>query len=79
MSTQRGRRALPRPVGVWLAAAAVLAAVVVHLAAQAGMMLRWAGWDGTDFRSYYWSGQLAYLAIATNAAHGDLSSVEPLT
>ncbi|GHS88231.1 hypothetical protein AGMMS50218_11750 [Actinomycetota bacterium] len=79
MSTQRGRRALPRPVRVWLAAAAVLAAVVVHLAAQAGMMLRWAGWDGTDFRSYYWSDQLAYLAIATNAAHGDLSSVEPLT
>ncbi|HEY0188605.1 MAG TPA: hypothetical protein VGC67_14035 [Cellulomonas sp.] len=58
---------------------AVLAACLLHLIAQAGMMLSWAGWSFSAFRDYYWPDQLAYLAIATNAAHGDLSAVEPFT
>ncbi|QTE30224.1 hypothetical protein [Pengzhenrongella sicca] len=62
-----------------LATAAVLVAALVHLVAQAGMMLRWAGWHPSMFRNYYWSDQLAYLAIASNAANGNLSAVEPLT
>jgi hypothetical protein len=62
-----------------LAGFSVLGAVGIHLVGQAGMMLRWPGWHPSMFRNYYWSDQLAYLSIATNAAHGDLSAVEPLT
>ncbi len=79
MTAQVGPPTIPRQLKICLSAASVSAAVVVHLVAQAGMMLRWPGWNGTAFRNYYWSDQLAYLSIATNAAHGDLSSVEPLT
>lgn len=58
---------------------AVLAAIVIHLVAQAGMMLSWVGWHPSTFRNYYWSDQLAYLAIASNAAQGNLSAIEPMT
>ena len=62
-----------------LAGFSIVGAIGIHLVAQAGMMLRWPGWHPSMFRNYYWSDQLAYLSIATDAAHGNLSAVEPLT
>lgn len=62
-----------------LAAGAIAAAMVLHLLLQASMMRGWAGWNLSAFRNYFASDQLAYLAIATDVAHGESAFVEPYT
>lgn len=62
-----------------LALLSLLAAALLHLWLQAGMMLGWAGWRPSYFRNYFWPDQLAYLSIAVNVAHGESPDVEPFT
>ena len=62
-----------------LATLSVLVAALLHLLLQAGMMLRWPGWNLSSFRNYFWSDQLAYLSIVRNVSQGEAWDVEPFT
>lgn len=70
---------MSRRARIVLAAVAVLTAALAHLVLQAGMMLRWAGWNLSSFRNYFWSDQLAYLSIVRNVSQGESWGVEPFT
>ena len=62
-----------------LSGAAVLVALLIHLAAQAGMYLQTVGWSITRFRAYYEHDQLGYLAIVKNWSEGQFQAFEPDT
>jgi len=59
--------------------AVVLVALVLHLAAQAGMYLSTAGFSLGRFRDYFVHDQLGYLAIVKNFSEGEFAAVEPDT
>jgi hypothetical protein len=60
-------------------AVVVLVALVLHLAAQAGMYLSTAGFSLGRFRDYFSHDQLGYLAIVKNFSEGEFAAVEPDT
>jgi hypothetical protein len=57
----------------------VTAALVLHLAAQAGMYLAVPGFSLARFRDYFVHDQLGYLAIVKNFSEGEFAAVEPDT
>jgi hypothetical protein len=57
----------------------VVAALVLHLLAQAGMYLAVPGFSLSRFRDYFVHDQLGYLAIVKNFSEGEFAAVEPDT
>lgn len=65
-----------RGIGV---AGVALAAVVMHLAAQVGMLVARPDWTISSFRKFFPIDQLAYMSMVANASQGEFANVEPFT
>ena len=74
-----GKRPDRRGIRWLLGGFSVLAALTLHLCAQAGMYFATPGWSLARFRQYYEHDQLGYLAIVKNFSDGAFASVEPDT
>ena len=61
-----------------LAAAAVVAAVLIHVWLQWGSLFV-RGFSWSSFRSYFAGDQLSYMSMVVNVSNGDFGSAEPFT
>lgn len=61
-----------------LAAAAVVAAVLIHVGLQWGPLFA-RGFSWSSFRSYFAGDQLSYMSMVVNVSNGDFGSAEPFT